>query len=121
MDYNQLCKDVMDLDSKIRFVMVVVDGVQRFGGYRNDVVSALDTDELTESISHAYERMNGRFLVEHKLGPTKYAMAEYGKVKRVTFPIDQTTLLLVSINVKSNHTEIIEKILKIMPKQSSQN
>ena len=121
MDYNQLCKDVMDLDPKIRFAMVVVDGVQRFGGYRYDVVGALDSDELTESISYAYERMNGRFLVEQKLGPTKYAMAEYGRVKRVTFPLDHTTLLLVSINVKSNHTEIINQILKIMDKQSVTN
>ena len=121
MDYNQLCKDVMDSDPKIRFAMVVTNGVQRFGGYRYDVVGALDSDELTESISYAYERMSGRFLVEHKLGPTKYAMAEYGKVKRVTFPLDKKTLLLVSINVKSNHTKIIEQILKIIAKQSNQN
>ena len=118
MDYNQLCKDTMDLDSSIRFSMVVVDGVERFGGYRYDVVGVLDSDELTESIQHAYERMNGRFLVESKLGKTRYAMAEYENVKRVTFPLDKNTLLLVSMDVKSKHSKIIKLILKAITRYS---
>ena len=118
MDYNQLCKDTMDLDPSIRFSMVVVDGAKRFGGYRYDVVGVLDSDELTESILRAYERMNGRFLVESKLGKTKYAMAEYENVKRVTFPLDKNVLLLVSMDVKSKHVKIIKLILKTTAKYS---
>jgi len=118
MDYNQLCKDVMDLDSSIRFSMVVIDGVRRFGGYRYDVVGALDSDELTQSISYAFDRMIGRFLAEEKLGRTKYAMAEYEKVKRVTFPLDQKILLLVSMDVKSRHNKIINLILKLITKHA---
>ena len=118
MDYNQLCKDTMDLDPSIRFSMVVVDGVRRFGGYRYDVVGILDSDELTESIRHAYERMNGRFLVESELGKTRYAMAEYENVKRVTFPLDKKTLLLVSMDVKSKHSQIINLILKTITEYS---
>ena len=118
MDYNQLCKDTMDLDPAIRFSMVVVDGVSRFGGYRYDVVGVLDSDELTQSIHYAYERMAGRFLAEEKLGRTMYAMAEYENVKRVTFPLDQKTLLLVSMNVKSNHNKIIKSILKAISRHS---
>jgi len=118
MDYNQLCKDVMDLDSSIRFSMVVIDGVRRFGGYRYDVVGALDSDELTQSISYAFDRMIGRFLAEEKLGRTKYAMAEYERVKRVTFPLDQKILLLVSMDVKSRHNKIINLILKLITKHA---
>lgn len=108
----------MDLDPAIRFSMVVVNGKKRFGGYRYDVVGVLDSDELTQSIFHAHERMAGRFLAEHKLGRTKYAMAEYEKVKRVTFPLDQKTLLLVSMDTKSNHSKIITKILKTIERHS---
>lgn len=108
----------MDLDPKIRFSMVVEDGVKRFGGYRYDVVGVLDSDELTESIWYAYERMNGRFLVESKLGKTRYAMAEYENVKRVTFPLDRSTLLLVSMDVESKHGKIIRLILKTIAKHS---
>lgn len=116
MDYNQLCKDVMDLDFAIRFSMVVIDGIKRFGGYRYDVIGILDSDELTQSISYAFDRMVGRFLAEEKLGRTKYAMAEYENVKRVTFPLDQKTLLLVSMDVKSRHDKIIKLILKTIAK-----
>ena len=113
-EYEQLCKDVMDVDPAIRFSMVVVDGEKRFGGYRYDVVGILDSDEVSQSIWYAYDRMAGRRLVEYKLGPTKYAMAEYGKVKRVTFPLDEKTLLLVSMDSKSKHVKIINKILKMI-------
>ena len=101
----------MDLDPDVRFSMIVIDGIQKFGGYRYDVVEILDSDELTQSIWYAHERMAGRFLAEGKLGRTKYAMAEYENVKRITFPLDQRTLLLVSTNVKSNHNKIIKLIL----------
>lgn len=121
MNYDQLCRDVMDLNSAIRFSMIVVNGIQRFGGYRYDVVGVLDSDELVKSIRHAHERMAGRFLAESKLGRTMYAMAEYENVKRVTFPLDQKTLLLVSMDVKSNHGKIIKLILKTIAKYSEKN
>ena len=47
----------MDLNFAIRFSMVVIDGIKRFGGYRYDVIGVLDSDELTQSISCAFDRM----------------------------------------------------------------
>ena len=114
MDFEQLCKDVMNIDPSIRFSMVVVDGKQRYGGYRFDTVGILDSDELETSIWNAYDRMMGRQAHEYKLGRTKYALAEYENVKRVTFPLDQKTLLLVSMEVRSNHDSIIQNVLKLI-------
>jgi len=114
MDFEQLCKDVMDIDTSIRFAMVVDNGTKRIGGYRYDVVGMLDSNELEQSIAYAHERMEGRRLAEDKLGRTRYAMAEYEKVKRVTFPISEEILLLVSMDPDSNHLKIIEKILTLL-------
>ena len=114
MNIEQLCKDVLDMDKSVRFAMIVQDGEKKFGGYRYDTVSILNSEELDQSIWYAHERMAGRILAEHKLGKTKYAMAEYEKVKRVTFPLDHKTLLLVSLDIKSNHDQIIKDILKIL-------
>ncbi|QUC65585.1 hypothetical protein NsoK4_04970 [Nitrosopumilus sp. K4] len=114
MDFEKLCKDVMSLDSKIRFSMAVVEGKQKFGGYRFDTVGILDSDELEKSIWYAFERMEGRQMQEHKLGKIKYALAEYENVKRVTFPLEQKTMLLVSMDTDSNHDEIIKKILHLI-------
>lgn len=114
MDYEQICKNVMDIDPKIRFSMIVIDGEKKFGGYRFDTVGILDSDELEKSIWYAYERMSSRVMQEYKLGKTKYAFAEYENVKRVTFPLDQKILLLVSMEPDSNHDSIIQKILNLI-------
>jgi hypothetical protein len=39
-------------------------------------------------------------------------MAEYEKIKRITFPLDPDHLLLVTTEVDADHTKIIENILK---------
>jgi len=114
VDIEQICKDVLDIDESIRFSMIVQDGIKKFGGYRYNSVGILNSEELDQSIWYAHERMAGRRLAEHKLGKTKYAMAEYEKVKRITFPLDNKTLLLVSVNVKSDHDKIIKRILQII-------
>ena len=114
MNIEQICKDVLDIDESVRFSMIVQDGIKKIGGYRYNSIGILNSEELDQSIWYAHERMAGRRLAEHKLGKTKYAMAEYEKVKRVTFPLDSKTLLLVSVDVKSDHNKIIKKILKIL-------
>lgn len=114
MDYEQLCKDVMDVDPKIRFSMIVIDGKQKFGGYRLDTVGILDSNELDRSIWYAYERMSTRRTQEYKLGKTKYVLAEYENIKRVTFPLDEKTLLLVSMELDIIHDGAIRKILELI-------
>lgn len=114
MNFERLCRDVMDVDPSIRFSMIVVDGKQKYGGYRFDTIGILDSDELEDSILYAYERMIGRQAHENKLGKTKYAFAEYENVKRVTFPLDAQTLLLVSMESDAKHDSIIKKILKLI-------
>lgn len=116
VNIEQICKDVLDIDESIRFSMIVQDGIKKFGGYRYNSVGILNSEELDQSIWYAHERMAGRRLAEHKLGKTKYAMTEYEKVKRMTFPLNNRTLLLVSLNVKSDHDKIIKKILQIIKK-----
>jgi len=111
---EQICRDVLEIDKTIRFSMIVQDGIKKFGGYRYDTVGILNSEELDQSIWYAHKRMAGRKMAEHKIGKTKYAMAEYEKVKRITFPLDNKTLLLVSLDVQSNHDKIIKKILKII-------
>jgi hypothetical protein len=41
----------------------------------------------------------------------KYAMAEYEKIKRITFPLKENHLLLVTTEVDADHGKIIRDIL----------
>jgi hypothetical protein len=51
-----------------------------------------------------------------KVGRGKYAMAEYEKIKRITFPLDLDHLLLVTTEADTEHMKVIDSILKQLGK-----
>ena len=84
----------MDLDSKIRFVGVCDESCEtRFGGQREGVKDLLSHEETKKSSLQAMARWGLRNSVAPKVGKGKYAMAEYQKIKRITFPLDADHLL----------------------------
>jgi len=57
MDYDKLSKDILDLDSKIRFVGVCADsGETRYGYQREGVKNLLSHDESKKSNLQAMTR-----------------------------------------------------------------
>jgi hypothetical protein len=101
MDFDRLCKDILGLESKIRFAGVCDDsGEIKYGGQREGITNLLSPDE-TKSLSA-------------KVGKGKYAMAEYEKLKRITFPLEGNHLLLVTTEVDADHNKIITDILPML-------
>ena len=49
-----------------------------------------------------------------KIGKGKYAMSEYQKIKRITFPLEQNHLLLVTTEVDADHNKIIKDVLTMV-------
>jgi hypothetical protein len=49
-----------------------------------------------------------------KVGRGKYAMAEYEKIKRITIPLDDDHLLLITTEVQADHGKIISNTLKLL-------
>jgi hypothetical protein len=41
-------------------------------------------------------------------------MAEYEKIKRITFPLENFHLLLITTEVQADHGKIIEKVLDMI-------
>jgi Family of unknown function (DUF6659) len=114
MDYGKLCKDVFDLDRKIRFAAVCgKTGEIKYGGLREGIKSLLSSDQTKESVLQAWNRWKLRDAIESSVGKGKFAMAEYEKVKRFTIPVDSSHLLLVSAEVDT-HFSIIYEILKLI-------
>jgi hypothetical protein len=113
MDYDKLCKDILDLDSKVRFAGVCDEsGEIRFGGQREGVKNLLSPDETKKSNLQAMARWGLRNSLAPKVGRGKYAMAEYEKMKRITFPLGPEHLLLVTTEVDAQHVNVIDRILK---------
>jgi hypothetical protein len=117
MDYNKLCKDILGLDTKVRFAGVCDDtGEIRFGGQREGIKNLLTPQETKLSNLQAMAEWALRNSLATKVGRGKYAMAEYEKIKRITFTLDSDHLLLVTTEVDTEHMKVIDSILKQLGK-----
>jgi len=93
MDFDRLFTDVLKIDSTIRYAAIQNRGGEKItGGFRENVTPILSNDELKMMHYYASQRWQTRQNIEHKIGNTKYAMAEYDKLKRITFPINEEYL-----------------------------
>ena len=109
----------MKVDSTIGYAAIQnTIGEKVFGGFRDGVDPILSDEELRMMHYYASQRWQTRQNIEHKIGHTKYAMAEYDKLKRITFPINEEYLLMLTTEIQNNHTNIINKVLELIGKIS---
>ncbi|MDW0164181.1 MAG: hypothetical protein WB501_09865 [Nitrososphaeraceae archaeon] len=115
MDYENLCKGILALDPKIRFAGVCDEtGEIKYGGQRDGLANLLTAEETKRSNLQALARWGLRNSLASKVGKGKYAMAEYEKIKRITAPLDNDHLLLVTTEVDADHQNVIAKVLKLI-------
>jgi hypothetical protein len=120
MDYGRICKEILDLDPKIRYVGVCDDtGGTKYGGQREGVKNLLSPEETKKSNLQALARWSLRNTLSSKVGKGRYAMAEYEKVKRITIPLENNShLLLITTEVNADHDRIIIKVLRLVQHSS---
>jgi hypothetical protein len=115
MEYSELCKSIFELDPGIRFAGVCDDsGEIKYGGQRDGIKNILSPEETRKSNLQALARWGLRNSLSPKTGKGKYAMAEYEKIKRITVPLGNDHLLLVTTEIEANHTQIIQDILNLV-------
>ena len=116
MDYERLCKDILNLDPKIRFAGICDEtGETKYGGQREGVRNLLSPEETKKSNLQALARWGLRNTLAPKIGKGRYSMAEYEKIKRITAPLENYNLLLVTTEVEADHGRIIDNILQLLP------
>ena len=115
LDFDKLYADVMKIDSTIRYAVIQNNtGEKICGGFRDNINPILNDDELKMMHYYASQRWQTRKNIEHKLGNTKYAMAEYDKLKRITFPINKKYMLLLTTEIDTDHANVIDKVLELI-------
>ena len=62
----------------------------------------------------ALVRWELRNSLSHKIGGEKYSMEEYEKIKRIIFTLDPDHLLLVTTEVDTEHTKVIDAALQFV-------
>ena len=119
MDYPKLCSLILGIEPQIRGVFVYHHNGQLLaGGMRSGVESYLPREEQTKSIHSTILRWQTRELLYPFLGPGKYSITEYEKVKRITFPLDSSAILVIGMEVKVDHDIIINKILQLINRKN---
>ncbi len=119
MDYEKLCSEIFMIDPKIRFAAVYDFWAERIaGGMKEGLDSHLAEKITINSVNQALLRWKSRKTMEEWIGKAKYAMAEYEKVKRVTFYFNENELLLVSTEPDADHEIIIKNIKKLLSDSS---
>ena len=114
-DFGKLCEDILKLDPQIRFAGVCDDsGEIKFGGHREGINNLLSADETKRSNLQAFARWGLRNSLAPKIGKGKYEMAEYEKIKRITVPLENYHLLLITTEVQADHVKIIADVLKLL-------
>ena len=115
MDFERLYDEILGIDESIRYAVLLSNtGEKICGGYRDGMTPLLNEDELKMVHFYAEQRWNTRKNLTHKIGKTKYAMAEYDKLKRMTFPINDKYLLMATTEIDTDHQEVIRGILNLI-------
>ena len=105
----------MSIDTTIRYAAIQNnDGEKICGGFRDNVNPILSEEELRMMHYYASQRWQTRKNIQHKIGNTKYAMAEYDKLKRISFPINEKYLLMLATEINTDHTKVINKVLELI-------
>ena len=115
INYEKFCDEVFKLDKKIRFVGIFNSRFKLIK-MREGLQSYLSNEETQYSIIDTFSKWRTRQGLAKKLGEPLYAMAEYEKVKRITMPINDDGLILVSAEPSVNHETITKEILSIRDK-----
>jgi len=120
MYYDKLCKDILNLDPKVCYAGVCDDtGETKYGGQREGIKNLRSSEETKKSNMQALARWGLRNALVPKIGKGKYSMAEYEKLKRITFPLEESDLLLVTTEVDADHKMIINNILDLLQNPSN--
>ena len=117
MEYEKICDEILDCDSKIRYVGIYDFG-ELYDKMRDGVENYLSREETETSLSQAVYRWSTRKKTSEKIGKPIFALAKYEKIFRVTIPIGGAGLILISTELDVNLIEIVEKVIEIKNKYS---
>lgn len=115
MVYENLCNKIFDIDKQIRFVAVFSSESGKLAGGMRKGIDTLTPESVTIlSVEQSFSRWKTRMEMSEWIGIPKYALAEYEKIKRFTFPISKDILLLITTEIGISNDFLISEIKKLI-------
>ena len=64
-------------------------------------------------MSKAQRRWDSRKKMSFKIGEPKFAMAQYGKVNRITIPLDNDGLILITTEIDVDIIQLVDNVIEV--------
>jgi hypothetical protein len=110
MEVQKATKRLLDLSPSVRVVTICdMNGKVVFTARSKRVKNLLSRQESKRSLQSAARSWKIRRSLERKLGPCKYVLAEYARVKRLVMPAGKNHLLYVTTTTAYDHNKVIRK------------
>jgi len=117
-NYDELSKQILDLDPKVRFAGVANSkGEMIAGGHKENVEKILVGDEVKMSIHYALQKRDLYTNLAYKLGNERSSITEYAIVTLINVPINSNELLLISVEPRADYLKIIDHVYSLLDSQ----
>lgn len=113
--YDDLCQQIFDLDSQVRFAGVANSkGELISGGLRDNVETMLVDDELKMSIHYALQKRDLYTNLAYRIGFERSSITEYDKVTMISIPINSNELFMLSTEPRADYLKIIDHVHSVL-------
>ena len=107
--FGKFFDQVLELDKSIRFV-AIHDGHFK-AKYKKGIDGYFEEDEVKSSLSEAQSRWDSRKKLRFRIGDPKYAMAQYDKINRLTVPLGDEGVILVTTETDVDVRKIVDGVI----------
>ncbi|WP_237089240.1 DUF6659 family protein [Nitrosopumilus adriaticus] len=108
-NYNDLTKQVLNLQPQVKFAAVVnVKGEIVAGGHKENVEQLLVGDNSKMSIHYALQKRDIYTNLTYRIGKERSAITEFEKVAIISIPINSNELFLVRTDKGVDYFKIVE-------------
>jgi len=118
INYDELSKQVLDLDPQVRFAGVANSkGELIAGGQKDNVEKLLADDDVSMSIHYAFQKRELYTNLAYRIGEESSSITEFKKVTMITIPINSQELFLVSTEPRADYFKIIDYVHSVLDSQ----
>ncbi|HXG74032.1 MAG TPA: hypothetical protein VNK44_04355 [Candidatus Nitrosotenuis sp.] len=111
MEVQKAAQRLLELSPSVRVVTICNnEGKPIYSAHSKKVKNLLSKKESKTSLQSAARAWKIRRALQRKLGPCKYVLAEYGRVKRIVMPAGKNHLLYVTTTSAYDHNKVIKKV-----------
>ncbi|MDH3312015.1 MAG: hypothetical protein OEM28_02575 [Nitrosopumilus sp.] len=118
INYDELSKKVLALDSQVRFAGVANSkGELVAGGHNENVEGILSGDEVKMSMHYALQKRELYTNLAYKIGKETSSITEYEKVTMISVPINSNELFMISTEPRADYLKIIDYVHSALDSQ----